>query len=91
MKSIPLLFNLSAILILLNGIPVQAEKPVEVDEIAVRARGVLKQHCLRCHSGEGSEGGDFNVLSQKDLLDSAMVESKKPNESILLQPCSTLA
>ncbi len=52
-------------------------------ETAFKARAILKQHCLRCHSGEGSDGGDFNVMSSQDLIDSKLIKAGKPEKSVL--------
>lgn len=53
------------LLLLTCGLPpVRGE---ETSELAVQARSVLKLHCWRCHNGEGSEGGDFDILSPDDL------------------------
>ncbi len=58
--------------------------------LARQARGVLKQFCFRCHHGEGSEGGDFDMLKQPDLLskdvrDPPLVAAGKPGESYLFE------
>ena len=58
--------------------------------LARQARGVLKQFCFRCHHGEGSEGGDFDMLKQPDLLskdvrDPPLVATGKPAESYLFE------
>jgi len=37
-------------------------------ELASAAREVMKTYCYRCHKGEGSKGGDFDVLSSSSLL-----------------------
>ena len=34
-----------------------------IDPEAAAARKMLRQHCVRCHSGPGSEGGEFDVLT----------------------------
>ena len=58
--------------------------------LARQARGVIKQFCFRCHHGEGSEGGDFDMLKQPDLLskdvrDPPLVATGKPAESYLFE------
>ena len=58
--------------------------------LARQARGVLKQYCFRCHHGEGSEGGDFDMLKQpellsKDVRDPPLVAAGKPAESYLFE------
>ena len=71
------------------GTPVQSAE-TDAATIAVRARTVLKQHCARCHHGNGSEGGDFDVLKDKTMTadrvgDKPYVIPGKPSESYLLQ------
>lgn len=51
---------------------------------ALAAREILRRHCVRCHSGDGSEGGDFNVLDLESLLESGLVDKEVPEESLLL-------
>jgi serine/threonine-protein kinase len=58
--------------------------------LARQARGVLKQFCFRCHHGEGSEGGEFDMLKHPDLLskefhDPSLVVPGKPGESYLFE------
>lgn len=36
---------------------------------SAKAYQVFKTHCVRCHSGPNSEGGDFNILLRKDLIE----------------------
>lgn len=55
------------------------------DDLAAQARGVLRQHCWRCHSGQGSAGGDFDVLNAADLAEQGVTAAGKPDESPLLQ------
>jgi serine/threonine-protein kinase len=45
-------------------------------QIALQARGVFKNYCHRCHNGQGSEGGNFDVLNDKTLT--AGVGGDKP-------------
>ena len=57
-------------------------------DLALRARAVLKTYCHRCHNGEGSEGGSFDVLKDKTLTaaagdDKPVVVPGKPTESSL--------
>jgi mono/diheme cytochrome c family protein len=59
-------------------------------QLAAQVRGVLKQYCQRCHHGDGSEGGDFDVLIDKSLTtargdDKPYVVAGKPNDSFLYQ------
>jgi mono/diheme cytochrome c family protein len=61
------------------------------EELALQARGVLKQHCYRCHHGEGSDGGEFDVLKDATLTakpadgEKPYVLAGKPDQSYLLQ------
>jgi serine/threonine-protein kinase len=57
-------------------------------ELALKARAVFKSYCHRCHNGEGSEGGNFDVLKDKTLTSAAgddkpVIVSGKPAESLL--------
>src|SRR5262249_6559491 len=60
-------------------------------DLALQARAVMKQHCYRCHHGDGSEGGDFDVLKDQSLSakredgEKPYVIPSKPDESFLLQ------
>jgi mono/diheme cytochrome c family protein len=73
--------------------PAEPERPAGDEEkakLATAARGVLKQYCLRCHKGEGSEGGDFDVLKVADLVekgdrDEPLVIKGDPDASFLFQ------
>ncbi len=47
------------------------------DNIALKARAVFKQFCHRCHHGQGSEGGEFDVLVDKSLT-AKRDEGEKP-------------
>jgi Planctomycete cytochrome C len=38
-------------------------------ELAVKAGGIFKQYCYRCHHGDGLTEGDFNVLKVKTLTE----------------------
>ncbi|MFG0333237.1 MAG: hypothetical protein ACF8TS_07750 [Maioricimonas sp. JB049] len=56
------------------------------DELARQARGVLRRHCLRCHNGSGSEGGDFDILNVVHLVDEyGLVTGGDPADSLLLE------
>jgi serine/threonine-protein kinase len=63
----------------------------DAGDLALQARGVLKQHCYRCHHGDGSEGGDFDVLKDQTLTakredgEKPYVIAGKPDESFLLK------
>ncbi len=81
-------------LLLLVGVPgILPTVPARGDDashLARQARGVLKQYCFRCHHGEGSEGGEFDMLKQPDLLskdvrDPPLVAAGKPGESYLFE------
>ena len=48
------------------------------------ARDVLRRHCVRCHSGEGSEGGDFDVMDVLSLKESELIDTSDADESYLL-------
>ncbi|MCA9093234.1 MAG: hypothetical protein KDA68_07080 [Planctomycetaceae bacterium] len=54
-------------------------------DLTLRARSVLRHHCWRCHNGEGSEGGDFDVMKVTDLTDGTHIQPGKPDESYLLE------
>lgn len=69
-------------LILLSG--PAAEGGVEGVGLPGQARNVLRRHCWRCHSGPGSQGGDFNVLNAAQVRDAGLVVAGKPDESELL-------
>jgi Planctomycete cytochrome C len=53
--------------------------------LAFEARNVLKTHCARCHSGPGSDGGDFNMLNVEDLLKQELVKPGDATQSLLLK------
>lgn len=53
-------------------------------EAVLAAREVLRRHCVRCHSGEGSEGGNFNVLDVHSLRENGLLDEDAPDESVLL-------
>ena len=48
------------------------------------ARDVLRRHCVRCHSGEGSEGGDFDVMDVLSLKEDDLIDTSNADESYLL-------
>jgi mono/diheme cytochrome c family protein len=81
--------SLAALTVALTATPVRAE-PAEANELAARARAVLNQFCHRCHNGPGSEGGDFDMLQQAQLIahrdgDKPLVVAGKPEESLLIR------
>src|SRR5207302_344810 len=50
---------------------------------------VFKHYCHRCHSGAGSEGGEFDVLDIKTLTPARpsgmpYITASKPEESFML-------
>jgi mono/diheme cytochrome c family protein len=55
------------------------------DSLADRARGVLVQHCHKCHHGEGSEGGEFDVLSVPSMTAAKVLAPGSPGDSLLWQ------
>ena len=72
-------------LILLSGIPLVASRAAGGLPNA-QARAALQHHCLPCHSGEGSPGGDFHILEVQTLTD--YVEAGSPEDSYLLDRIS---
>lgn len=54
-------------------------------DITFEARNVLKTHCARCHSGPGSDGGDFNMLNVDDLMQKEIIKPGNTAESKLLK------
>jgi mono/diheme cytochrome c family protein len=76
---------LSAALIVWPLVAAAAAAGPETDQLAARARGVLKQHCHRCH-GLNFEVEGFDVLDHKGLLapregDKRYVEPGQPAAS----------
>ena len=63
---------LVAILALLLAGPLRAQD--DPKPLAAQARTVFKTHCHRCHHGEGSKGGSFDVLRDKTLTTAAAGE-----------------
>src|SRR5262245_12527876 len=69
------------------------ERPADAqegDQTALAARSVFKQHCHRCHSGAGSEGGEFDVLDVKTLTakrdsDQTLIVPGKSAESYIIE------
>jgi serine/threonine-protein kinase len=57
----------------------------EADRTAGAARAVLRRHCWRCHSGEGSEAGGFDVLRLDDLTESGYVVAGDVASSYLFE------
>jgi serine/threonine-protein kinase len=77
---------------LAGGVAASPGTAAETDgkQLAAEARGVLKQHCQRCHHGEGSEGGDFDVLTLTSLTaargdEKPYLVAGKPAESFLFK------
>jgi len=52
--------------------------------IPAAARDMLRKHCLRCHSGPGSEGGNFNILNIDELREQNLIDYPSKDESSLL-------
>ena len=73
---------------------VEADELDGARDLALQARGVFKQFCHRCHHGEGSEGGSFDVLVDKTLsgkseeTGKAYIVPGKPEESFILERVS---
>ena len=66
-------------------VPTQSQAAEDEKAVAAAARDVLRRHCLRCHSGPGSDGGDFHVLQANTLYENDLVDKSTPDESLLLQ------
>ena len=57
-----------------------------LEDVAKRARAVLDQHCLRCHNGPNSKGGDWDVFDIAALTrDGEYIVPGKPEESYLFE------
>src|SRR3954453_11624867 len=54
------------------------------EELAERARQVLRKHCLSCH-GEANPEAGLKILNQPALLERQLVKPKAPDDSELLQ------
>jgi serine/threonine-protein kinase len=84
----PVALTLALAVSLLSG--PRAAAASDPKALALEARTVLKTYCLRCHHGEGSEGGDFDALKAESLTasrdpDKPYVVPGKPAESFLFQ------
>jgi len=60
------------------------------DDLSSRAMAVMRTRCLRCHSGDGSEGGAFDANDYKSLLvkrddEPPVIIPSKPEESSIWQ------
>ena len=55
------------------------------DQLATRARLVLREHCSECHNGVGSAGGDADFLDRDQLLSDGYIDTDDPGESYILQ------
>lgn len=81
---------LSVVLVVVgSGLPIAVGEGSS-DDAALRARAVFKQYCHRCHSGAGSEGGEFDVLDASTLTaardgDKPLIVAGKPDASYLLE------
>lgn len=87
-SSLPAILLLGWFSITCGAAPAVAQ--TEPDAAALRARAVFKEFCHRCHSGPGSEGGDFDVLDAASLRDARvddlpMLVAGKPDDSYLLK------
>ena len=61
-----------------------AAMPAADSELPTAARTVLRTHCVRCHAGEGSEGGDFDVLDPAGMREAGLIDVGDPAGSYLL-------
>ncbi|MFH5806720.1 hypothetical protein [Alienimonas sp. DA493] len=66
-----------------------AEPTPDSAALASAARTVLRTHCARCHSGEGSPGGNFDVLSVASLKESGHLDADAPADSFVLAAIET--
>jgi serine/threonine-protein kinase len=57
-----LALSLSAALYLTALAPAARAAEADPKALALQARAVFKKYCIECHHGEGSEGGNFDVL-----------------------------
>ncbi|QDT14995.1 hypothetical protein [Alienimonas californiensis] len=57
--------------------------------VASAARSVLRTHCSRCHSGEGSPGGSFDVLDVASLKKAGHLDADSPADSFVLDAIET--
>jgi serine/threonine-protein kinase len=69
--------------------PVQGQ---EQTALARKAEAVLKNHCHACHKGEGSEGGNFDVLDRVGLTavtpgEKPLLVPGKPDDSLIWFRC----
>jgi len=58
--------------------------PVHSADISAAARDMLRKHCLRCHSGPGSEGGDFDVLDVAGMRADGLIDDQDKADSLIL-------
>jgi hypothetical protein len=67
----------------------QTAPPLDAASSAIAARNVLRQYCHRCHEGQGSAGGDFDLLKHADLLsapsDENLIVPKHPEQSLVVR------
>jgi serine/threonine-protein kinase len=57
-----LAISLAAALCLTSLAPAARAAEADPKALALQARAVFKNYCIECHHGEGSEGGNFDVL-----------------------------
>jgi len=78
----------SAIATMVAGAPLalcHADPSRDADPaVPAAARDMLRKHCLRCHSGPGSEGGNFDILNINELRQHNLIDDQSQDESILL-------
>ncbi len=60
------------------------ESNAQVADVPAAARDMLRKHCLRCHSGPGSEGGNFDILNVSELREAGLIEDQDQEDSLLL-------
>lgn len=73
------------VVLLLMAAVGRADEPPSGAALAEAAEAVFKRHCLRCHSGEGSEGGDFSVLNLEHLTAAELLVPSELDKSLLYQ------
>ncbi|WP_406695167.1 c-type cytochrome domain-containing protein [Singulisphaera sp. Ch08] len=73
------------LLSVLTGAAGEEKAEEKTGELARQARGVLQRNCLRCHDGEGSAGGDFDLLDRENLVEKKVLTPGNVGASRLLQ------
>jgi mono/diheme cytochrome c family protein len=80
-----ILLVIPAMLLLLCWFPLAAEDEKKGNGVASKTRQILKQRCWRCHNGENSTGGSFDILDDADLVESGRIEKGSPDDSYLFE------